>query len=60
MNEEDFHLSPEEFQHPLLCRERRQKVSAGEVLGKLGSVGDGGQGESADCLLGASEAERQK
>lgn len=33
---EDFHLSPGEFQHPLLRREGRREVSAGEALGKLG------------------------
>lgn len=51
MKEEDFHLSPGEFQHLLLCREGRREVSAGEVLGKLGSAGDGGQRDSAGCLL---------
>lgn len=52
VKEEDFHLSPEEFQHPLLCRERRREVSAGEVLGKLGSAGDEARViQQAACLV---------
>lgn len=36
VKEEDFHLSPGEFQHPC-CAEGRREVSAGEALGKLGT-----------------------
>ena len=43
-------LPSEPWRIPASAAVQRREVSAGEVLGKLGSAGDGGQRDSAGCL----------